>query len=399
MKRKMSFPIFANLTLSLMLILAGCGSTTGTSGGGGSTGGGSGTGGGGGTGTQIAVTITGPTNTIERGVNSPGYQLTANVTGTTNTAVQWSSSDSSVVSVSSTGALTPESTGSGPATATITATSQVDPSVSATYPVTVDDAFLAEANGVVSFNDVTKDVNNQLTTNDSSGARTVCKNPVFSPDHLEFACLESATSRIFNIYQLENGTTVKLVTSFDPSSQMGTKATDVLISSYAFTPNGKALVFNAVQDVSTGQAFVVDIINTDGTGFAQLFTGPTSIMNYVSVSPKGQIVFYNPSDAELWQMNTDGTNAHVLVNQASSVGFYSPDMSTLYWSGPTAGVWAMNASTGASTEILSGYNVLGIAPTGAFLLVTDGTNVYTFNPNGGGAAPQEVLSATTWASI
>ena len=196
-------------------------------------------------------------------------------------------------------------------------------------------------------------------------------------------------------YQTD-GKNVKLITSFDPSSQMGTNPVDVAIEFYAFTPDGKSLVFNAAEEVATGQAQVVDIINTDGTGLATLFTEPDTVFAGISVSPKGQIVFYNSNDNEVWEMNLDGTNAHALVNQPSVVAFYSPNMNTLYWSDASS-TWTMNVKTGSSTEILPGYGVLGVAPTGAFILVTDGTNLYTFNPNGGGT-PQKVFSAY-WASM
>ena len=59
---------------------------------------------------------------------------------------------------------------------------------------------------------------------------------------------------------------------------------------------------------------------------------------------------------------------------------YSPDMSTLYYANYAGGVWSTyvsTAATGAVTKTLTGYYIIGVAPNGANILLSDGTSVYT----------------------
>lgn len=79
---------------------------------------------------QVAVAVSPPSATVNVGATA---QLTATVTGNSNTAVSWASSNAGVATVSNAGLVT----GVAPGTATITASSQADPTKTGTATITV----------------------------------------------------------------------------------------------------------------------------------------------------------------------------------------------------------------------------------------------------------------------
>jgi hypothetical protein len=339
----------------------------------------------------VSVTASAPAY-VQIGVNSPStYLATATVTGSTNTTVAWSTSNANLAMVdSATGVITPSTTNTG--TVTITATAAADSSATSVVNVKVVDWVLVEnqANGM------------QIANGDGSGSPVTlmrnnqpCAYAVWSYDHFQIACIDinSPGPSVVNLYTTD-GTSAgtKLAGSIDLGA-MGISQVNYFI----FSLDGKSLYFSAEIGGGVQPLYSVSVA-ADANGnraLTKLYEGSASniLISGISLTPNDkQILLENVSTLTVYAINVDGTNYHELISAPSVWAAYSPDMSTLYYTNYSGGMWLTyveDVATGTIVKTIPGYEIVAVSPNGASILLADGTgepgdipSLFTANADG-----------------
>jgi hypothetical protein len=356
-----------------------------------------------------SVTVTGPA-LAQNGIKAGFYAGKVTVTNPNGSDVSSSCSSSSAnlatIDNPATCAFTPSATNAGDVT--ITATANADTSKTASFVVHVGNYALLENNtyglqmaNIGSASPLVTLLHNNLPL----------QHAVWFPDHLKIAGSDlSVADAVINVYTTDGtaGGTVR-----DHAIDLTTLAKIPQLVTLAVSPDGTKIAF--VTEEGSG---VEGIYTVNATADAQgntaapalLYKMPANGMLMVSgirFDPKGkQLLFENVATQTVWAMNVDGSNFHQLINAPSVIAMYSPDMSYIYYSNYSggafsAGVWSTYVSKASDESVqktLPGYFLVGVAPNGVSILLSDGTSIYTADASGANisSAPIGLGGAAAW---
>lgn len=347
--------VFSSLVLAIATgLLAGCGSASGTIGGNPSP-------------APTPSTVTCP-NQIQIGAGSQATYIC-----TTNVAGPLSVNNTMLATISTSGALTPNQTTTGPITVTATPTG-TGTSASATVQV-VDQIIYSTplATGQVELINSTGGTPTQLVTG--------CVNPEWLSDHIRFLCIAVSGSQLL-IYKTDgtaSGTTLTATLSWTNLGQV-----DVASPS----PDGTTLVFKAYD--TTVKQFGVYQANVDGTNLQLLSQEAACPGSCVAIgqprySYDGTKVVYNHvvnGVSQICTMSTSGTNKTCLT--PGTDGAFNTIGTEIFFT-VNGGVYSIGSSGGqVSGVIVAGADNAMSSPNGLKLLYGNTSGISTSAIDGSG---------------
>jgi TolB protein len=118
----------------------------------------------------------------------------------------------------------------------------------------------------------------------------------------------------------------------------------------SWSPDGTKIAFASSQNDPTGDTYDIYLVNVDGTGLAQLTSGPEddAVPNWSPDGTKIAFVRGQGDSVNIWVMNADGTDVHRLTASGKDYDpSWSPDgrqiVFSSYRQGRTGEIYVINA--------------------------------------------------------
>ena len=154
----------------------------------------------------------------------------------------------------------------------------------------------------------------------------------------------------------------------------------------SWAPDGKHIVFSKLAST----AFVVSIMNADGTGIIDLTSPPAECSDVRPRALGKQVVFIRGggacADYGLFLMNVDGTGRILLDGSVSSNSNLapSPKGGRVVYTRSDGDIWSRDLGTGGLTNLTKGNGGFNpsLSPSGKQIAFVRGKSIYVMNDDG-----------------